>query len=66
MGFTLQVVFLTAWCQVTFADTAQKQPLLKSLVCKLSSDIQFAMVWIKTVRATEDTKSVLFSVETPP
>ena len=28
---------------VAFADTAQKQPILESLVCKLSSDVLFAM-----------------------
>jgi len=47
-------------------DTAQKQPVLKSLVSKLSSDIWFAMVWIKTVTAIEDTKSVHFSGKIPP
>ena len=38
-GISLRVVALTVCCLVAFADTAQKQPILECLVCKLSSDV---------------------------
>ena len=52
--------FWNTRCQVTFADYAPNHPFLKSVVHKLSSDIQFVMVLTKSLIVTVVSKTYIF------